>query len=161
MGLKTGAAAGLTGCVLAIAVAGCVEIPASPRPLEVAVKYPPRQDVADHIPAVDILHVPRTNGYIRHSAARRQVEGRDYGGWRIEVARTLGAGAPAEPLFEIVARRFDQPEPHLDLYITSATRWQLVVLDFPNGKVRDGLTGREILWPYLLEPGAYNLKAVK
>ena len=154
-------AAGVAGWILAVVVAGCVQVPEPQRPLEVAVKYPPQQDVEEGIPSVSVLHVPKVEGYVRQAPAQRTINGQEYRGERVEVAQTLGANAPGELLFEIVTRRFDKPERHIDVYVTSALRWQLVVLDLPNGKVRDGVTGREILWPYVLEPGSYNVKACK
>ena len=152
-------AAVMAGWALAAVVAGCARIPESQRPLEVAVKYPAQQDLEEGIPCLSILHVPKVEGYVRQSPAQRTINGREYRGERVEVAQTLGANAPGELLFEIIARRLDQPERHIDLYVTSALRWQLIVVDAPHGKVRDGVTGREILWPYLLEPGSYNVKA--
>ena len=151
----------LAGAAACVAAGGCGTVVEDHQPLQVAVHYAPARDVEENIPAIRILNDPRVAGFIRKSAAARRIDGALYQGERIEETRVKEFGAPGELLFEIVARRRAAPEPHLDIYVTSAVPWELILASFLGGTVRDGVTGGPLRPPYVLDSGTYHVQAYR
>ncbi len=144
--LATGCAAGTQG---------------TPEVLRVAVQYDPAHDLDEAIPSLRMLNEPAVDGMIRKSAARVEIDGRLYEGERLEIVQERAFGAPGEPYFQILARRFAGPEPHLDLRIEAETGWQLFLSDFVGGRLVDAASGKPLPVPTTLDPGTYHLKAYK
>ncbi len=149
-------------CGLALlAAAGCAPAVDHPRPLDVVLSYPPKDDVEQNLPSIRTLNDPAVEGYVRQSLARREIDGRVYQGEQIEVTQVKEFGAPGETVFEIVARRFADPDPYIDIRVTSAVRWRLAIGGFLGGRLVDAGSGRRLPSPHTFPTGTYHLRAYK
>jgi hypothetical protein len=142
-------------------LAGCGKMPDTRDRLGIYVNYKVEQDFPAGFPFVRSKNEPKVEGAIRKMEAKRDFDGVEFRGERIEVVKRAESKVAGQVMAEVLARRVVSPEPHIDLHIRSAVLFEVFFTFFEGGEVRDGATGEVIKPRYQFDAGTYHLKAYK
>ena len=151
-------------CGLTILLSGCGEPPMpwvdQHQRLNVVFNFRTVQDWPENVPYVRTEGNLEVKGQLRKSQLEREMFGAKYGGEKVEVVAAMTYQAPGTQIFEVVSRRFKEPEHHIDIHIDSTIHWELFFENFV-GRVVDAEDDKTLEPRYRFDPGKYHLKAYK
>ena len=90
---------------------------------------------------------------------RKSIRGTNYRG--VVVYKISSKSKPRVLLVEILARRFQEPNPQIDIYLTCKVPCKIIIKNFDKGSLRDGKTGKIICKPLLFKGGIYHIQAIR